>query len=428
MVVTVGIIGPARSGRRPGERLTAQLFGFMCEAARDALGQWQLTCHLVHLASGGRPCRRSTVPAGVLDALVVLARWRPSFSIGGTGHTLTRCGGARTIHCRRRSTAVALYRRVSSRRAIRCERRGRRIPTAATLERRPPTGNHPWMPAVRPGRWSLGPALKRWLFTVGPGRWLFTIDPGRWPFTVGTGRRLFTIDPGRWLFTVGPGRWLFTIGPGGWRFDGGGPPFRRPKASFFNRAPHREWGEASAPWHRDTDTTALGIDRADRDGSALCFDFTEPNGRIRGFDPLFAVPICARRGRINGLGHWGCRLAHKSRADRAFSAAVGRSSLAEIDRAADLGARLDWSPTGGGFHRRNSKLAAACDYIIAFSWSDGDAPGDGGTADTWRKATAHLPASRCLHIPSRRCPRPSVRNFSLSVDPYVAMRFSVNGG
>lgn len=66
-----------------------------------------------------------------------------------------------------------------------------------------------------------------------------------------------------------------------------------------------------------------------------------------------------------------------------FSAAVGRSSLAEIRAAVAKGATLK---VHDGFFKRNSAVAAESDALIAFSWSRGDRPDDGGTKDTWDKA------------------------------------------
>lgn len=41
-----------------------------------------------------------------------------------------------------------------------------------------------------------------------------------------------------------------------------------------------------------------------------------------------------------------------------------------------------------GFFARNSLIAKNCDHLIAFTFSNGESPTDGGTYDTWKK-TSH---------------------------------------
>ena len=66
-----------------------------------------------------------------------------------------------------------------------------------------------------------------------------------------------------------------------------------------------------------------------------------------------------------------------------FTAITGCKSLEEIQRAIDAGAIIKTS--SGGFHVRNTAIAENTGYMIAFSWSRGDRPTIGGTADVWRK-------------------------------------------
>lgn len=69
-----------------------------------------------------------------------------------------------------------------------------------------------------------------------------------------------------------------------------------------------------------------------------------------------------------------------------FSKAVKRDTLAEIAAAQQQGARISVGHTAAkGFHARNKSIAAAATHMIAFSWGEGPAPSDGGTAHTWNQ-------------------------------------------
>ncbi|KAN0038797.1 hypothetical protein ACTA71_000987 [Dictyostelium dimigraforme] len=68
---------------------------------------------------------------------------------------------------------------------------------------------------------------------------------------------------------------------------------------------------------------------------------------------------------------------------RIFQNAIGRNSINEIIQAKEAGATLDTS--SNGFHDRNSKVAKS-DYIVAFTFGEGDIPEKGGTLDTWNKS------------------------------------------
>jgi len=80
-----------------------------------------------------------------------------------------------------------------------------------------------------------------------------------------------------------------------------------------------------------------------------------------------------------------------NRYHREFSKKVERNTLSEISNALAVGAKIGCD--AGGFHKRNT-LVSQVDFLIAFTWSDGDVPKDGGTANTWKKCR-----SRKLHIP-----------------------------
>lgn len=82
---------------------------------------------------------------------------------------------------------------------------------------------------------------------------------------------------------------------------------------------------------------------------------------------------------------------------RQFSSSCGVDSLAEIAKAIELGAKAQVIE---GFHRRNSEVAADCQWMIAYTFGSGDPADflpsdegfrdareaglkDGGTAHTW---------------------------------------------
>ena len=74
-----------------------------------------------------------------------------------------------------------------------------------------------------------------------------------------------------------------------------------------------------------------------------------------------------------------------------FGKVCARSPWDDLVAAQALGARIDTSKTG--FLARNLVVAQA-DYLLAFTFGDGDAPKEGGTAHTWK----HCKGVR-LHIP-----------------------------
>ncbi len=76
-----------------------------------------------------------------------------------------------------------------------------------------------------------------------------------------------------------------------------------------------------------------------------------------------------------------------------FSDSVEADSLAEIARAKIDGAVL--RDEFRGFLIRDLEIARSVDAMIAFSFSDGDAPLEGGTKFTW----SHCECARKIHVP-----------------------------
>lgn len=80
---------------------------------------------------------------------------------------------------------------------------------------------------------------------------------------------------------------------------------------------------------------------------------------------------------------------------RRFSRALGRNTLEELERVRTLGPSVTFTATAAGFLSRNAQIAASCDYLLAFSWHNGDSPKEGGgTRHTWDRCKA----ARKLHI------------------------------
>lgn len=76
-----------------------------------------------------------------------------------------------------------------------------------------------------------------------------------------------------------------------------------------------------------------------------------------------------------------------------FSAKIKEDSLKHLHMAKLMGAKFY---KHDGFHARNTAVAAASKYLIAFTWNEGDCPpGKGGTHDTWSK---HRGKNK-IHIP-----------------------------
>ena len=77
---------------------------------------------------------------------------------------------------------------------------------------------------------------------------------------------------------------------------------------------------------------------------------------------------------------------------RQFSAKIKEDTLQQIQNAIYMGAT---HKVHDGFMERNSYVALS-EYLIAFTWGEGDVPKKGGTHDTWTKCKM-----RKIHIPLR---------------------------
>ncbi len=66
-----------------------------------------------------------------------------------------------------------------------------------------------------------------------------------------------------------------------------------------------------------------------------------------------------------------------------FSKIMGRNMIKDISIAVQRGAKI--IVNNNGFHARNTQIAHNATHLLAFSWSLGDQPCDGGTKDTWQK-------------------------------------------
>lgn len=82
-------------------------------------------------------------------------------------------------------------------------------------------------------------------------------------------------------------------------------------------------------------------------------------------------------------GHWSKNAGPSSnRYHKAFSRHMGYNTVDDLAVARAAGARVE---VYSGFHERNAVVARS-HYMIAFTWSDSDAPDDGGTKHTWSLA------------------------------------------
>jgi len=68
-----------------------------------------------------------------------------------------------------------------------------------------------------------------------------------------------------------------------------------------------------------------------------------------------------------------------------FAKVTGYEPFKDISEAICMGANVSCHY---GFGARNTAIAQGCDVMIAFSWSIGNVPDQGGTKDTWEKCTA----------------------------------------
>lgn len=82
---------------------------------------------------------------------------------------------------------------------------------------------------------------------------------------------------------------------------------------------------------------------------------------------------------------------------RRFWAAVGADPFADLEDALALGAVI--RQDSGGFRDRNAGVARGVDYLVAYTWGQGDEPEDGGTAHTWGLSKVLSPDAVRVHVP-----------------------------
>lgn len=74
-----------------------------------------------------------------------------------------------------------------------------------------------------------------------------------------------------------------------------------------------------------------------------------------------------------------------------FKAATGVDGIAQLRLAISQGAVASEEPVAPGYgamFARNQKVAMGSTSLIAYTFGDGDQPADGGTLDTWKKASS----------------------------------------
>jgi len=75
---------------------------------------------------------------------------------------------------------------------------------------------------------------------------------------------------------------------------------------------------------------------------------------------------------------------------KSFSEITSKNSIAELHQAIESGASVQ---VHQGFHARN-KVIAQAEFMIAFTWGEGDYPAKGGTSHTWK----HCRSTSKTHI------------------------------
>lgn len=81
---------------------------------------------------------------------------------------------------------------------------------------------------------------------------------------------------------------------------------------------------------------------------------------------------------------------------KSFTDAMGVDTIAELHAAIDKGAETH---VYKGFHARN-RVVSKAEYMIAFTWGEGNVPAKGGTAHTWGLSIS----SSKVHIPLASLP------------------------
>lgn len=124
-------------------------------------------------------------------------------------------------------------------------------------------------------------------------------------------------------------------------------------------------------------------------------------GRCAGLELYLPAPL--QRSRL-GCSPWfdGMQPSSGTTANyyhRRFSHEVGINSLEEIAQAIQRGAIAECEKKAHGFKaffRRNAKVAARSEGVIAYTFGEGDEPADGGTLNTWQQITAGPKTHVCM--------------------------------
>jgi hypothetical protein len=85
-----------------------------------------------------------------------------------------------------------------------------------------------------------------------------------------------------------------------------------------------------------------------------------------------------------------------------FSQAIGVNTLEQIGQAGHMDkCNGTWEPVSQGYGAmmtRNLKVAQAADWMLAYTFGEGDVPADGGTKHTWDAHTRLHPSGTRTHI------------------------------
>lgn len=79
-----------------------------------------------------------------------------------------------------------------------------------------------------------------------------------------------------------------------------------------------------------------------------------------------------------------------------FRQAARIDGLTQIDECHDFKTGRFTYISGDGFHERNKLVVEFADYVLAFTFGQGDEPADGGTLHTWKLAKAA--GINCQHV------------------------------
>lgn len=149
----------------------------------------------------------------------------------------------------------------------------------------------------------------------------------------------------------------------------------------------REWDLELA----DVRLVSGGAAWADHVAVALFLD-----GRVAGLILHLPAALTPTGFVDTGTGDWRTNPGRSANTyHRAFTAALGRDTLAELRTAVERGAA---AKVHKGFHARNRAVARA-DHLLAFTWGRLTPP-KGGTRHTWSLATSHAHVSLARKRPA----------------------------